>query len=43
MARRAIPLTNTQVAQTKPKEKDYRLFDGGGLSLLVKANESKLW
>ncbi|MGV6989358.1 tyrosine-type recombinase/integrase [Testudinibacter sp. P80/BLE/0925] len=43
MAKVVAPLTNTQVAQAKPQEKDYRLFDGGGLSLLVKSNSSKLW
>ena len=35
MARRITPLTATQIKQTKPKEKDYKLSDGGGLYLLV--------
>ena len=28
---------------SKPKEKDYKLFDGGGLYLLVKTNGGKYW
>lgn len=30
-------------AKAKPQEKPYRLADGGGLSLLIKPNGSKLW
>ena len=37
------PLTNTQIKQTKPKDKLYTLSDGGGLQLRVKPNGSKLW
>ena len=36
MARIVTPLTNTQVKQAKPKEKLYKLADGGGLQLRVK-------
>lgn len=36
-------LTNTTVKQTKPKERDFKLFDGGGLFLLVKKDGSKYW
>lgn len=36
-------LTDTEIRQAKPGEKDYKLTDGGGLYLLVKANGSKLW
>ncbi len=43
MARRAKPLTNTQVKQAKPRDKEYNLVDGGGLALRVKPNGSKLW
>ena len=43
MARITTPLTNTQVEKTKPKDKVYNLFDGGGLQLRVKPNGSKLW
>jgi len=35
MARATTALTATQIKTTKPKEKDYKLFDGGGLYLLV--------
>jgi len=36
-------LTNTQIKNTKPKEKPYVLSDGLGLSLLVNPNGSKWW
>lgn len=31
------PLAELQVRNAKPREKDYKLFDGGGLYLEVKA------
>jgi integrase len=43
MARVVKPLTAVQVKNAKPKEKTYRLFDGGGLYLEVTAKGSKLW
>jgi integrase len=43
MARRTLPLTDIEIKKAKPKEKDYKLSDGGGLYLLVKTNGSKLW
>jgi integrase len=43
MARKTVPLTNTQVKQAKPSEKVRKFFDGDGLQLLVKPNGSKLW
>lgn len=43
MARKAVPLTNTQVKQAKPRDKEYSLADGDGLALRVKPNSSKLW
>ena len=36
-------LSDTQVRQAKPKDKDYKLSDGGGLYLLVKQNGAKCW
>lgn len=33
----------TTIANAKPKERPYKLFDGGGLHLFVKPNGSKLW
>jgi len=43
MARVTNPLTNTEVKQAKPKDKEYNLADGDGLMLRVKPNGSKLW
>jgi integrase len=43
MARKIIPLTATQIKETKPKEKDFKLFDGGGLFLLITKRGTKLW
>lgn len=43
MARTTLPLTNTQIKSVKPKEKDYKLFDGGGLFLLVAKTGGKRW
>ncbi|STZ55613.1 Prophage CP4-57 integrase [Moraxella lacunata] len=36
------PLTIKQIDNAKSKDKDYRLYDGGGLSLLVKST-AKIW
>ncbi len=36
-------LTDTKIKRAKPAEKDYKLSDGKGLYLLVKANGSKYW
>lgn len=36
-------LTDVQVRKAKPALKLYKLFDGGGLFLLVKPNGTKLW
>ena len=43
MARRVLPLKDTQVKSSKAREKDYKLFDGGGLYLLVTKGGGKLW
>ncbi|MGZ8163061.1 MAG: integrase arm-type DNA-binding domain-containing protein, partial [Methylobacter sp.] len=43
MARVTKPLTNTEVKQAKPKQKEFNLVDGDGLALRVKPNGSKLW
>jgi hypothetical protein len=43
MARKIHPLTDTQIKAAKPRDKDYSLFDGGGMYLLVKSNNSKIW
>ena len=36
-------LTDPKVRQAKPGDKPYKLFDGGGLFLLVQPGGSKLW
>lgn len=43
MARQTKPLSPTECSSAKAREKDYRLYDGGGLFLLVKSNGSKIW
>tara|TARA_R110000737_G_scaffold67694_1_gene95689 strand:+ start:174 stop:1436 length:1263 start_codon:yes stop_codon:yes gene_type:complete len=43
MAKVAKPLTNTEVKQAKPKDKEYNLSDGRGLMLRVKPGGSKFW
>ena len=43
MARATTALTATQIKTTKPKEKGYKLFDGGGLYLLVSKAGGKHW
>jgi len=36
-------LSDTKVRNAKPKDKPFKLFDGGGLFLLVKPNGGKYW
>ncbi|MCV6606618.1 MAG: integrase arm-type DNA-binding domain-containing protein [Campylobacterales bacterium] len=43
MPRIVAPLTEIKINKSKPREKDYKLFDGEGLFLLVRSNGSKLW
>jgi len=43
VARIIKPLTDIQVRTAKPKEKSYKLFDGGGLFLLINTNGKKWW
>lgn len=43
MARQTRPLTNTEVKNVKPSAKPIKLFDGGGLFLLVNPGGSKGW
>ncbi|CFR17944.1 integrase [Yersinia kristensenii] len=43
MARQTKPLTDTEIKAVKAKDADYRLYDGDGLSLLIKSSGSKLW
>jgi integrase len=43
MPKIVIPLTDTTVKSARPKEKPYKLADGGGLYLEVMPTGSKLW
>ncbi|BDV44110.1 integrase [Geotalea uraniireducens] len=43
MPKRIQPLADLQVKAAKPRAKDYKLADGGGLYLLVAASGGKLW
>lgn len=43
MARTVKPLTDSQIKKATAQEKEYKLFDGGGLFLLVKTNGKKFW
>lgn len=36
-------LNDTQIRKAKPENKEYKLSDGGGLSISVKLNGSKTW
>ena len=36
-------LTETKIRNAKPRERPYKLADGGGLTLLVRPNGAKLW
>ena len=38
-----MPLTDTQLRNVKPREKPFKLADGGGLYLMVTPQGSKLW
>jgi integrase len=38
-----MALTNTQIKNAKPKDKQYKLSDQGGLSLIVRPTGSKAW
>ena len=36
-------LNDTQIRKARPENKEYKLSDGGGLSISVKPNGSKTW
>jgi integrase len=38
-----MSLTNTAVRQARPRNKDFKLSDGGGMHLLVRVNGAKYW
>lgn len=41
--KKVAPLTDTEIKNAKPKEKDYTLPDGNGLQLVVKTDGRKIW
>jgi len=43
MAKITKPLTDTEIKASTANDKDYSLYDGKGLILLIKKNGSKLW
>lgn len=43
MPKRIAPLSDIKVRTAKPKGNDYKIFDGGGLFLLVTPSGGKLW
>ena len=42
-ARKVVPLSDALCRSAKAQDKDYKLFDGGGLHLVVEVNGSKFW
>ena len=43
MPKLAVPLTDIQPRTAKPKDKPYKLSDGGGLYLLINTDGAKYW
>ena len=43
MPKRIQPLSDIQVKNAKPAPKETKLFDGGGLYLLITPSGGKLW
>lgn len=43
MPKLAVPLTDLQPRTAKPKDKPYKLTDGGGLYLLINTDGAKYW
>lgn len=43
MPKKVAPLTDSQIKQAKPKDKEYKMSDGDGLYLRVRANGTKDW
>lgn len=43
MPRVVTPLSDMQIKNAKPQDKDYTLTDGRGLYLLIKQSGSKIW
>lgn len=43
MARTTKPLTDTEIKSAKPREKEYKIFDGGGLYMTITPDGGKRW
>lgn len=43
MPKKVVPLTDTKINKSKPKNKPYKLSDGEGLYIEIFPNGSKLW
>jgi integrase len=43
MPKRIAPLSDLRIRKTKPQQKEYKLFDGGGLYLAVTPTGGKIW
>ena len=43
MPKKVIPITDTQIKNAKPQSKDYPIYDGNGLLLLIKSTGTKIW
>jgi integrase len=43
MPKRVLPLTDVQVRNAKPRDKEYKITDGSGLYLLVTPTGGKIW
>ena len=43
MPRRTVPLSDIQVSKAKSREKQYKMFDGRGLLLIVTPKGGKWW
>jgi len=43
MPKTVAPLSDIQIKNAKPQDKDYTLTDGGGLYILIKKTGSKVW
>lgn len=43
MPKRTIPLTDLQIKKAKPREKQYKIYDGGGLFLIITPTGGKWW
>jgi len=43
MVKKVTPLSDTEVKQAKPRDKDYELSDGDGLMLRVRTSGTKVW